>query len=380
MRVMRNKTIFIAATGQNVGKTTICLGVIAALKQRFSKVGFIKPVGQRHQKVESGIEVDKDVRLFKMYFNMTSDWKDMSPVIIPSGFTRRYLDGEMCENHMLERIIASYSRIASEHDYTIVEGTGHVGVGSIINLSNAKVAAALDLDMIIIADAGLGSSIDELALNLAMCEHYGVKVRGVILNRVFKEKRDMILDYFPKALKRWNIPLIGCIPYDPFLSKPTVKDYERLFNTTLFSGAQHEYRHFNTVRLFAGSLQAYLREMEPNQLIITPASREDIIKATLDRHIEVAEKDGSDYQGGMILTGRHSPSPEIQKQIKEIDLPILYAPMTSYDAMKEITSFIAKISLHDTAKIEKAIALVEKYVDMDFMDKNGHGLNGEKWT
>jgi len=376
---MQKKSIFIAATGQNVGKTTICLGVIAALNQRFSKVGFIKPVGQRHQTIEPGIEVDKDVRLFKMHFNMSSDWKDMSPVIIPSGFTRRYLNGEMCENQMLETIIASYARIASEHDYTIVEGTGHVGVGSIINLSNAKVAAALNLDMIIIADGGLGSSFDELALNVAMCEHYDVKVRGVILNRVLKEKREMILEYFPKALKRWNIPLIGCIPYDPFLSKPTVKDYERLFNTTLFSGAQHQYRHFNTVRLFAGSLQAYLREMEPNQMIITPASREDIIKATLDKHIEVAEQDGSDYEGGMILTGRHSPSPEIQKQIKEIDLPILYAPMTSYDAMKEITSFIAKISLNDTAKIEKAISLVETHVDMDFMDdmdKNGrYGLD-----
>lgn len=224
--------------------------------------------------------------------------------------------------------------------------------------------SALDLEMIIIADGGLGSSFDELALNIAMCQCYGVKVKGVILNRVLKEKREMILNYFPKALERWQIPLVGCIPYDPFLSKPTVKDYERLFNTTLFSGAQHHYRHFETVRLFAGSLQAYLREMEPNQLIITPASREDIIKATLDKHIEVAEKDGSDYQGGMILTGRHSPSPEIQKLIKEIDIPILYAPMTSYDAMKEITSLIAKIRLNDIVKIEKAIALVDSHVDM----------------
>lgn len=361
---MREKSIFIAATGQNVGKTTICLGMIAALSKRFSKVGFIKPVGQRHITIEHGLEVDKDVRLFKMHFNIASDWKDMSPVIIPAGFTRRYLDGEMCENHMLENIVNSYNKIASEHDFTIVEGTGHVGVGSIINLNNAKVAAALDLEMVIIADAGLGSSFDELALNIAMCQCHGVKIRGVILNRVLKEKREMILEYFPKALKRWNIPLAGCIPYEPFLSKPTVKDYERLFNTTLFSGAQHHYRHFASARLFAGSLQAFLKEMEPNQLVITPASREDIIRAMLDKHIEVAEKDGSDYEGGMILTGRHSPSPEIQKLIKEIDIPILYAPMTSYDAMKEITSFIAKIRLNDVVKIEKAIDLVDSHVDM----------------
>jgi len=48
---MGRKAIFIAATGQNVGKTTICLGLPAGLRKRFSRVGFIKPVGQQHVEV-----------------------------------------------------------------------------------------------------------------------------------------------------------------------------------------------------------------------------------------------------------------------------------------------------------------------------------------
>ena len=62
---MSKPGIFIGATGQNVGKTTLCLGLIALLKQRFSKIGFIKPVGQRHVMTEYGSPVDKDVVLFK---------------------------------------------------------------------------------------------------------------------------------------------------------------------------------------------------------------------------------------------------------------------------------------------------------------------------
>ena len=42
------KAIFVAATGQNVGKTTVCLGLIAALKKKFPQLGFMKPVGQQH--------------------------------------------------------------------------------------------------------------------------------------------------------------------------------------------------------------------------------------------------------------------------------------------------------------------------------------------
>ena len=42
------KKIFIAATMQNDGKTTVSLGLIAALKKRFERIGFIKPIGQRY--------------------------------------------------------------------------------------------------------------------------------------------------------------------------------------------------------------------------------------------------------------------------------------------------------------------------------------------
>ncbi|MEC7839007.1 MAG: AAA family ATPase [Chlamydiota bacterium] len=361
---MTKDAIFIAATGQNVGKTTICLGVIAALQKRIGKVGFIKPVGQHHVKVENDISVDKDAYLFKKYFDLDSPWPSTSPVIIPAGFTRRFLDGEFSSEHMLDNIKRSFQEISSEHAFTVVEGTGHVGVGSIVNLSNARVASELGLDMVIIASAGLGSTHDELAINIAMCEKFGVKIRGIILNRVAQSKKEMIEKYFPISLDKWNVPLIGSVPYDPFLSKPTVKDFEVLFNNTLTSGEPHRLRHFESVRLFAGSVNAYRKEIEPNQLVITPASREDIILATLEKHKEMAES-GLDFQGGMILTGRHSPGKEIQDEIRRVDIPILYAPITSYDAMKKITSFIAKIRLEDVMKIEKAIHLVENNVNFD---------------
>ncbi len=46
-----------------------------------------------------------------------------------------------------------------------MEGTGHTGVGSIVNVNNARVAAALGLDMLLIANGGIGSAFDDLALN-----------------------------------------------------------------------------------------------------------------------------------------------------------------------------------------------------------------------
>ncbi len=363
------KSIFIAATGQNVGKSTLCLGIIAALRKRFSSVGFIKPIGQQHVKINDKIIVDKDVVLFKEHFDLSADWSDMSPVIIPAGFTRDYLDGNLDEKELEDKIESSFKKIYNQNAFTVVEGTGHIGVGSIVGLNNAKVAAKLGLDMIIIASGGLGSAFDELSLNIALCHEYGVKVKGVILNRVIDSKREMIAEYFPKALKKWDIPLLGLIPFNDLLNTPAIKDFEILFDAPLISGQEHSYRHFQHPRLVAGSLESYQDDIMQNELIITPATREDIILKTIEKHTEAKRKNGKDLEGGIILTSRHAPSDAIVKMIKAHDIPVIYAPICSYDAMKMITSFIAKIRNGDTLKIDRAINLVEENLNLDLLQQ-----------
>ncbi len=352
---MRRKAIFVAATWQNVGKTTICLGLISALKKKFPKLGFMKPVGQQHEKTKEGLLVDKDVVLFKEYFRLPDTYQNMSPFIIPPGFTRDFLDGKTRAN--TKEISHAFEEILSHNDFTIVEGTGHVGVGSIVNLSNADVAALFGLDVVMIAGGGLGSAFDELALNKAALEKQGVRLAGVILNRVLDEKRDMVLAYMTKALKRWNVPLIGCVPYNNFLGTPSMEDFEILFHTKLLSGEEFHYRHFETIRLVATSVETFKELILPNQLIVTPATREDIVLALL-------EKSHKDH--GVILTGRHPPTPKLITALKQSGIPSLYAGQSSFNAMQMITSFTAKTRKEDVAKVEKAIHLVETNLDLSF--------------
>ena len=90
------RPIYIAATRQHVGKTTVSLAVLSGLRKRYEKIGFIKPVGQQHVKVESKkskdnkeLRVDKDVELVKEYFQLDHlDYEDMSPILIPGGYTK----------------------------------------------------------------------------------------------------------------------------------------------------------------------------------------------------------------------------------------------------------------------------------------------------
>jgi len=60
--VRSHKRVFVAATQQNDGKSTICLGLIHALRKKYPKLGFIKPIGHHFIELE-GYKIDEDVVL-----------------------------------------------------------------------------------------------------------------------------------------------------------------------------------------------------------------------------------------------------------------------------------------------------------------------------
>ncbi|MCM8763099.1 MAG: dethiobiotin synthase, partial [Candidatus Omnitrophica bacterium] len=88
-----SKRVFIAATKQNDGKTTVALGLIFNLQKRFKNIGFIKPIGQRYLE-EDGLKVDEDSLLIEKVgkaCGIKCGLKDMSPVAVEKGFTEKYL-------------------------------------------------------------------------------------------------------------------------------------------------------------------------------------------------------------------------------------------------------------------------------------------------
>ena len=60
----------------------------------------------------------------------------------------------------------------------------YAGVGSIVGMNNAAVASLLGLDVLLVANGGLGSTYDVLTLNKNLCNARDVRVRAVLLNKV----------------------------------------------------------------------------------------------------------------------------------------------------------------------------------------------------
>lgn len=103
-------------------------GLVSGLMKRFRRVGYIKPVGQQEVETEN-VRVDKDVKLVRDRFGLAHcDLSQMSPVVVPPGFTRKYLD--RCEAHpellteQLSKINSSFAALCDGSDFVVAEGTG----------------------------------------------------------------------------------------------------------------------------------------------------------------------------------------------------------------------------------------------------------------
>jgi len=299
------RPIFVAATRQHIGKTTVSLAIMSGLQKRFGKVGFIKPVGQQHIAVNdegSEIRVDKDVQVMKEYFSLDHlSYRHMSPVIIPKGYTSRYIDGEESKTRQVEKIKSSYQSVRDASDAVLIEGTGHVGVGSIVEMSNADVAGLLGADVVLVANGGLGSAFDELEMNRLMFARQGVSVRGVVLNKVRHDKVDMVREKMAKLLKeRWGVPLLGVVPDLPFLGRFNLRDLEGLLDAKLLAGHKCRSLHYgmDDAFLITTGLRRFQRRAFEQRgdwrrpLFVTHITRDDLLLGYLAHHLKMMTKQG----------------------------------------------------------------------------------------
>jgi BioD-like phosphotransacetylase family protein len=415
--------LYVAATRQHVGKTSVSLALMSGLQRRFEKVGFIKPVGQisvlvpcHNDKQETTIAVDKDAALIHHYFNLSHVPLDcISPLLITSGYTRDFLDGNQQHTtaaHQQATIRRAYQAVCATSDIVLAEGTGHVAVGSIVSASNAQVASWLDASVVLVVNGGLGRSLDELVLNQTLCEHLGVPIAGVIVNHVQHDKYEQTAEYMTKALQHAfsndNIPLLGCIPDRPFLGCPALQELRRLLDGTLVAGQQHGLRHFRVpqdLHIVACSLEAFLQRLrnqrvaaltldapettttnsssrllnERRSLYVCHASRNDIMLAFLMEAVQhnrdkdaASSNNNNNNESAMVVTGcaDHPISKQVLEMVAAMSAnapPVLVTPHGTDEALRRMYGYTPKLNRDDPRRVATAIDHYEPYIDFDLL-------------
>lgn len=359
--------LYIAATSQHVGKTTSTLGLMAAIRERGKNVGYCKPVGQEF--VDLGdLKVDKDALLFakSMMFELKAE--DHSPVIIGKGVTADYLD-DPSQYDFRGMIQPASRRLQAEYDFVVYEGTGHPGVGSVCDMSNAQVAQMLAAPVVMIVEGGIGKTIDKLNMNLALFRELRVPVKGVIVNKVLPKKLEKVKKYVGIYLQKLGIPLLGVLPYDKTLSSPIMSTVRlAVKGKTLLNRGSMDNKVEN---ITSGSLLARREVVNMTNLLVV-VSRRDLEPALESlQNLFTSKGLPGDTLSGVIINGGEAKLRDLATQLPHRDfldkwkIPVVGTTLDTYGAATKISQMEVKINTRTPWKVRRAVELVREHVDVN---------------
>lgn len=359
------KKLFIAATGQHCGKTTISLSLMHLARKQYGRVGYIKPLGPKCQDF-NGITVDKDAALIAQVYGLEHQIAQMSPVVLGRGSTKRFLDGELCREWAADQISTAVQQLESECDFLLIEGAGHGGVGSVIGLNNAEMARLVDAPVLMVAGGGIGNVIDSVQLNLALYEKAGVEVRMLLVNKLIAEKRASSLAYLEKAFSGSGITVKGAFDYSPVLANPTLQSLARLLGNPLQGDLGQKQRIIHHIQLGAASSQKVIDNLQQSTLLVCTSSRDELL-VTLSSLYHIPEY--QDKIAGIAIPG-HAPLSAITQQIiDDSGIPYIRIEETTAETYSTLTNHISKITAEDREKISLVTSEAESIIDFSAIDR-----------
>jgi Mrp family chromosome partitioning ATPase len=183
--------ILVAGDKSHAGKSTVSLGLLAALLETGfapSDLAYIKPATQC---------VSSTLTARFCQANGIA-YEHIGPVVFYRGFTREVLDTQTAEAEAAEaatapvappadfpeRCARAVDRISRGKRLTLIDGVGYPSVGSIIGCSSVDVAIACRAPVLIVGRPGVGDAIDSFNLCAAFFERQRVPVLGGVWNKM----------------------------------------------------------------------------------------------------------------------------------------------------------------------------------------------------
>jgi dethiobiotin synthetase len=195
------QSLFITATGTNVGKTHTTLKLIEALASRGLKVGVYKPIetGVTHTAPDATI-------LLEACQKVNEKFKDLKPLDI-TAYTFPLPAAPFCadteQTIRIEKIIEKYHALSKLCDILLVEGAGGLLVPITKDYTMIDLIAELNIKTLLVTPSRLG------CINDTLLSHEALKSRNIDFNWCVNlyEDRDSFTEvtqpYYDAILPEW---------------------------------------------------------------------------------------------------------------------------------------------------------------------------------
>ena len=353
--------IYITTTEPYSGKSIIALGLVNLLAGKMAKIAYFKPVISCPP-----TEKDSHLHTIANHFNLNEAYNEMY-VFTRDEVSKHINAGN--ESYIIDTIIERFKRLQENYDFVVVEGTDFMDNNTNLEFDgNISIVKNLGIPAVVIVK-GEGKAVKEIVdIAVSTTKSFtdsGVQILTVVANKIDIESEEEIIKRLAAALPKGMI--VTSIPSNKDLGSPTMQEIVESVKGKVLFGEHLLSNRVDASIVGAMQLHNCLTRINKNTLIATPGDRGDIIIGALQANIS------KNYAkiAGIVLTGGLIPEPTIMKLIEGLDtvVPVIQVDSGTFKTVTRIANTQSRISPENKEKINLAIAMFDKYVDVKALEK-----------
>ncbi|MBK4765059.1 MAG: phosphate acetyltransferase [Pantoea sp. Brub] len=369
------RTIILIPTNNNVGLTTITIGVIRSMERKGIRVNFFKPIEQSYVDINS--------------LNQTSTIilkKQSIPINQP--LNKKYVKFLLSNNKydiLMEKIIAKYHSSKNTAEVILIEGL--MPTNQLAIFLNYEIAKVLNAEIILILTPK-NDTLLEINEQLKLVQNIfsnkeNKNIIGVIVNKINApiDVQNNIHYFFSNKLKsslkllntnnnlplfhNSSVPIIASIPWNFDLIAARAIDMYNHLNAVLINEGELKTRRIKSITFCSYSLPNMLKYFHKGSLLVTSADRPDVLVAAC-----LATMNGVEI-AAILLTGNHKINNQISKLCErafKTGLPVFMVKTNTWQTSLNIQQFDLKIPVDDVQRIENIQEYVANFINSKWIE------------
>jgi len=206
--------LLVTGTDTDVGKTLVAGTIARCLREQSYRVEVFKPVATGCRPMRGSL-VSTDAEFLAACADSTRSLSEITPVRYKAPLAPNVAAGLAGELVDLDAVFATYARLTDDCDAIIVEGIGGLLCPITDEFSVAHLAKMMDLPLVIVARAGLGT-INHTLLTIHAARSAGLAIAGVVVNRYAPDSTDAAMRTNPHQIQqRGKVPVLALVPDEP---------------------------------------------------------------------------------------------------------------------------------------------------------------------
>ncbi|MFA9500393.1 phosphate acetyltransferase [Mannheimia sp. E30BD] len=374
-----SRTIILIPVSTGVGLTSVSLGLVHALEQKGSKVGFLKPIAQP---ISGEDTLDRSTTIIRA--DQTTEVGE--PFMLSEA---EALIGQNQTDVLLEKVVERHQKLSKNNEIIIIEGLIPTRKNSYANSINYEIAQSLDAEIVLVAapasdtPAQLKERIEAAASQFG--GRHNPNLLGVIINKFNAPVDDSgrtrpdlteIFDSFQHSnnnvaevenlFAKSPIELLGCIGWKAELIATRAIDVAKHLGASIINEGELKTRRIRGVTFCARSLPHMVDHFKAGSLLVTSADRPEVLVAA-----SLAVMNGVKI-GAILLTGGYKIDNIIGKlcqQAFETGVPVFRIEGNTWQTALSLQSFSLEVPVDDKERIAAIKEYMASQFNVNFIDE-----------